>query len=88
MIGLQSSRHFQPIEVKKTAKTASRTMTRKIDWTTAVVVREPTCSDVALDQHALEAAGERDDEAEHRRLDQRRSTGRSSGSLPGAAGCR
>ena len=36
--------HTHPIELKKTAKTASRTMTRKIDWTTAVVVREPTSS--------------------------------------------
>ena len=31
-------------QLKKTAKTASSTITRKIDWTTAVVVREPTCS--------------------------------------------
>src|SRR6185369_3259231 len=38
--------HFHPIEVKKMANTASRMMTRKIDWTTAVVVRSPTCSDV------------------------------------------
>ena len=31
---------------------------------------------IALDQHALEAARQRDDEAEDRRLDQRRSTSR------------
>ena len=62
--------HSQPTELKKTANTASRTITRKIDWTTAVVVRRPTSSRIALDQHALEAAGQRDDEAEHRRLDQ------------------
>ena len=55
---------------KKTAKTASRTMTRKIDWTTAVVVRDADFLAVALNLHALEAAGERNDEAEHRRLDQ------------------
>src|SRR5688500_15895757 len=36
--------HFQPIELKKTANIASSTMTRKIDWTTAVVVRIPTSS--------------------------------------------
>ena len=47
---------FQPTELKKTAKTASSTITRKIDWTTAVVVRRPTSSRIALDQHALEAA--------------------------------
>ena len=68
--------HTQPIELKKTANTASSTITRKIDWTTAVVVRDADFLAVALDQHALEAAGQRDDEAEHRRLDQRRSTGR------------
>ena len=32
-------RHSQPISVKKTAKKASSTMTRKMPWTTAVVVR-------------------------------------------------
>ena len=36
--------HVHPIELKKTAKTESSTITRKIDWTTAVVVREPTSS--------------------------------------------
>jgi hypothetical protein len=36
--------HSQPISVKKTAKKASRTMTRKIAWTTAVVVLRPTSS--------------------------------------------
>src|SRR3712207_7962839 len=34
----------QPIEVKKTAKKASSTTTRKIAWTTAEVVRRPTDS--------------------------------------------
>ena len=51
-------RHFQPIELKNTANTASSTITRKIDWTTALVVREPDLLAVALDQHALEAAGQ------------------------------
>src|SRR5205823_6549786 len=36
--------HIQPMLEKKTAKTASSTITRKIDWTTAVVVRVPTSS--------------------------------------------
>ena len=36
--------HSQPISVKKTAKKASSTMTRKMPWTTAVVVRWPTSS--------------------------------------------
>ena len=31
--------HSQPISVKKTAKKASSTITRKMPWTTAVVVR-------------------------------------------------
>src|SRR5690606_9151173 len=35
---------FHPIEEKKTAKKASRTMTRKIAATTAEVVRRPTSS--------------------------------------------
>ena len=35
---------IQPIQVKNTAKKASRTMTRKIACTTADVVRVPTCS--------------------------------------------
>ena len=30
----------------------------KIDWTTAAVVRRPDFLGVALDQHALEAAGQ------------------------------
>ena len=61
--------HIQPIWEKKTANTASITITRKIAWTTAAVVRTDLLA-VAFDQHALEAAGQRDDEAEHRRLDQ------------------
>src|SRR5205085_11296869 len=36
--------HVHPMLEKKTANTASSTITRKIDWTTAVVVREPTSS--------------------------------------------
>ena len=35
---------FHPIDEKKTAKKASRTMTRKMAATTAEVVRLPTCS--------------------------------------------
>ena len=62
---------FKPIAVKKTAKKASRTMTRKMPWTTAVVVRRPTSSAFPFDLQALIAAGHRDDHAEHRRLDQR-----------------
>src|SRR5205085_6880751 len=37
--------HRQPIELKNTANTASRTITMKIDWTTAFVVRRPTSSE-------------------------------------------
>ncbi len=62
--------HIQPTWLKNTAKKASSTITRKIAWTTAVVVRWPDLLGVALDQHALEAARDRDDHAEHRRLDQ------------------
>ena len=36
--------HSQPTDVKKTAKKASSTMTRKMPCTTAVVVRRPTSS--------------------------------------------
>src|SRR3546814_8112336 len=35
---------IHPIQVKKTAKNASSTITRKIACTTALVVRRPTCS--------------------------------------------
>ena len=76
MIGCVSVAHSQPIEVKKTAKKASSTITRKIAWTTAVGRAEADFLGIALDLHALEAAGQRDDEAEHRRLDQARPTGR------------
>ena len=68
---LRDLRHRHPIELKNTANTELSTITRKIDWTTAVVVREPTSSLLPCNQHALEAAGKRDDEAEHRRLDER-----------------
>src|SRR3546814_5774306 len=37
-------RHTQPIQVKKTAKKESSTITRKIACTTAAVVRRPTSS--------------------------------------------
>src|SRR3546814_11638805 len=37
-------RHTQPIQVKKTAKKESSTITRKIACTTAAVVRKPTSS--------------------------------------------
>ena len=37
--------HAQPSSVKNTAKKASSTMTMKIAWTTALVVRRPTCSE-------------------------------------------
>src|SRR3546814_17009640 len=42
--GFAAPVHIHPISVKKTAKKASRTMTRKMPWTTAVVVRSPTSS--------------------------------------------
>ena len=53
---LRNFGHIHPMFEKKTAKTASSTITRKIDWTTAVVVRDADLLAVALDQHALEAA--------------------------------
>ena len=42
--GWRRGHQIHPIELKKTAKIASRTITRKIDWTTAAVVLSPTCS--------------------------------------------
>src|SRR5690606_13778891 len=38
----------QPTSLKNTAKNASSTMTMKIAWTTAIVVRSPTCSELPL----------------------------------------
>ena len=38
--------HPQPISVKNTAKNASSTITMKIAWTTAMVVRRPTSSEL------------------------------------------
>ena len=68
--GLRFPAHSQPISVKKTAKKASRTMTRKIAWTTAVVVLRPTSS--AFDSTCMpwKQPAMRDDQAEDRRLDQ------------------
>ena len=40
--------HPQATSVKNTAKKASSTMTRKIAWTTAIVVLSPTCSESPL----------------------------------------
>ena len=57
-------------QLKNTAKNASSTITMKIACTTAEVVRRPTCFGVALDLHALVAAGHADDQPEHRRLDE------------------
>ena len=43
---VDDSVHPQPIPVKNTAKNASSTMTVKIAWTTALVVRSPTSSEL------------------------------------------
>ena len=67
---LQVLAHAQPISVKNTAKKASSTMTMKIAWTTAMRGPEADFLRIPLDLHALVAAGQRDDQAEHRRLDQ------------------
>ena len=69
-IAVLRARHPQPIELKKTAKTAVEHDHQEDRLDDRGRGARADFLAIALDQHALEAAGERDDEAEHRRLDQ------------------
>ena len=67
---LRDAGHIQPIELKKTANTGVEHDHQEDRLDDRGGRARADLLAVALDQHALEAAGERDDEAEHRRLDQ------------------
>ena len=58
-----------PIDAKKIANKPSRTITRKIDFTTEAVVWRPSDSALPLTRSPLYARNQPDDESHERRLD-------------------